>query len=313
MSATERCAGVTSWPRYLVFGEALTDLLRTGEHTWRSAPGGSCWNVARVASTLGLPTAWCGAVSDDAFGRDIFTRSGAAGLDTRFIQVASRPPLLAVVHEIHPPRYFFAGEADLAFDADRLPEGWRDHCEAAHFGCISLVREPLGSRLVALAAELKAGGALISFDPNYRNLMGPDYPALFERMAALADILKVSDEDLAQIYPGLASDAALARVRTLSPGSWLLYTRGGAGLTLYRGGSRWDQTGFRVDVLDSVGAGDACLGGFVASLLSGASATAAAHARFAAAAAAAACRQVGAHAPSRDEVECLLRGGLDQS
>jgi fructokinase len=299
-------------PRYLVFGEALTDLVRTGADTWRSVSGGSCWNVARAASTLGLPSAWCGAVSDDLFGRDIVARSRAAGLDTRYIQVVARPPLLAVVHETRPPQYFFVGEADLAFDENRLPEGWRGRCETAHFGCISLVREPLGTRLVRLAAELKAGGTLISFDPNYRQLMGPDYPALFERMAALADIVKISDEDLAQIYPGLAHDAALARVRGLTPDAWLLYTRGSAGLSLYRGDSRCDQPGFRIELRDSVGAGDACLGGFVASLLSEPRAPAAAHARFAAATAAAACTQLGPHAPSREEVVRLLEGGSDR-
>lgn len=305
--------GATTWPRYMVFGEALTDLVRTGEDTWRSVAGGSCWNVARVASTLGLPTAWCGAVSDDLFGRDIVERSRAAGLDGRFIQVAARPPLLAVVYETQPPQYFFVGESDQAFDEDRLPEGWLGHCEAAHFGCISLVRKPLGRRLVRLARELKARGTLISFDPNYRNLMGPGYRALFERMAALANIVKLSDEDLVQIYPRLARDTALQHVRALTRDAWLLYTRGSGGLTLYRGDSQTAQPGFQVALRDSVGAGDACLGGFVTSLLSNPKASAATHARFAAATAAAVCMEVGAHAPSLEEVERLLRGEADSS
>ncbi|HKY93640.1 MAG TPA: PfkB family carbohydrate kinase, partial [Nevskiaceae bacterium] len=221
-------------PRFVVFGEALTDFVRTGEDRWTSAAGGACWNVARVAATLGVPTAWAGAVSDDLFGHDLVAKSEAAGLDPRFRQVVARPPLIAVVHRTDPPQYFFlgTGTADLAFDDTRLPAGWQDACEVAHFGCISLVRQPLGMRLEAIAADLKRRGVAISFDPNVRNLMGPDYPALFERMARLADVIKVSDEDLAHIYPDAPPDASLARVRTFAPAATILLTRGARGITL---------------------------------------------------------------------------------
>ena len=70
-----------SLPRLVVFGEALTDFVRTGEATWHSVAGGACWNVARVAATLGVPTGWGGAVGDDVLGREIIAKSQAAGLD----------------------------------------------------------------------------------------------------------------------------------------------------------------------------------------------------------------------------------------
>src|SRR3546814_18418107 len=90
-------------PKFVVFGEALTDLIRTGPDQWRSVPGGSCWNVARVAATLGLPTAWAGAVSADPFGQAIVAGSVAAGLDLRFVQIAAKPPRTAVVQQLSPP------------------------------------------------------------------------------------------------------------------------------------------------------------------------------------------------------------------
>jgi fructokinase len=295
-------------PSYLVFGEALTDLVRIDGNTWHSAPGGSCWNVARVASTLGLPTAWCGAVSKDLFGRQIVEQSEAAGLDTRFIQMVDRPPLLAVVHQTHPPQYFFIGDnaADLAFDESGLPDGWEAGCRFAHFGCISLVRQPLGARLVELAHRLKQRGVRISFDANYRNLMGADYPQLFERMLAIADVAKISDEDLAAIYPQWSKEDALQRARAIAARAQLLYTQGSAGLSLFAPEGTVTQAAFKVDLRDTVGAGDACLGGFVASLLASPQADLATHARFAAATAAVTCAHVGAYAPSRDEVEQLL-------
>jgi len=295
-------------PCFVVFGEALTDLVRTGEHSWHSAAGGACWNVARVAGTLGVAAAWGGAVSADFFGQEIVDKSRAARLDMRFLQQVARPPLLAMVYQPNPPLYFFLGNdsADLAFDESKLPEGWWDACKVAHFGCISLVRQPLGDRLLRIAEQLKQRGVKISYDPNYRNLMGPDFPALFERMAQLADIIKLSDEDLGQIYPGEPPDTALARVRRLAPAALILYTRGAHGIILLEPSGTLEQAAFSVQVADTVGAGDACIGGFIASLLNDPQLGYAAHLRFAAATAAAACTVPGAHAPARAEVDRLL-------
>lgn len=298
----------TALPRFLVFGEALTDLVRVGDSDWKSVAGGACWNVARVAATLGVHTGWGGAVSEDLFGAEIVAKSQAAGLDPRFLQVVAKPPLLAVVHELSPPRYFFVGSdsADLAFDETKLPAGWQDVCEIAHFGCISLVRQPLGERLLGIAEALKRRGAKISYDPNVRELMGPEFVSLFERTARLADIVKLSDEDLAQIYPGVAAPLALVRVRTLAPSALILYTRGAQGIELMTPFGSLTQPAFAVTVADTVGAGDACIGAFVASLLRGPEWSFAVHLRFAAAAAAASCERVGAHAPALVEVERLL-------
>jgi len=305
-------------PRLLVFGEALTDFVRDSAATdaadnavgtpWRSVAGGACWNVARVAATLGVPTGFGGSVSDDLFGQEIVARSRTANLDMRFLQVVSRPPLIAMVHQAHPPQYFFLGEgtADLAFDSAQLPSGWQSACEIAHFGCISLVRQPLGERLFAIAAQLKAQGTRISYDPNYRNLMGPDYPRFFEKMMALTDIVKISDEDLLQIYPNRSAAESLAVVRELSPGALILYTQGADGMTLYTAQESLTQASFKVAVADTVGAGDSSIGGFIASLLAAPDAPLQTHLRFASATAAVVCTRTGAHAPSHAEVEALL-------
>ncbi|MGI4857291.1 MAG: carbohydrate kinase family protein [Janthinobacterium lividum] len=299
----------TALPRLLVFGEALTDFVRSGEQAWHSVAGGSGWNVARVGATLGMPTGWGGAVSRDLFGQEIVDKSRAAGLDMRFLQVVDKPPLIAMVHQTNPPDYFFLGTdtADLAFDAQALPDGWEAQCEIAHFGCISLVREPLAGQLVALARRLRQAGTRISFDANYRNLMGPDYPAFFESMVANADIVKVSDEDLARIYPGRANEAMLADLRHRAAHALLLFTRGADGMTLFAGDAVLEQASLRVTLADTVGAGDACIGGFLVSLLQRPQGPLAEHLRFAAATAAVACTRVGAYAPTRDEVLALAR------
>src|ERR1700758_4596800 len=97
---------MTHSPRLIVFGEALTDFIREDDRRWRSAPGGSCWNVARVGARLGVPTGFAGTVSHDVFGDELMRASAQAGLDLRFIRQVERPPLLAMVASRHPPQYF---------------------------------------------------------------------------------------------------------------------------------------------------------------------------------------------------------------
>ncbi|VVD83385.1 sugar kinase [Pandoraea iniqua] len=300
-------------PALLVFGEALTDLIRQPQgdgRQWVSRAGGACWNVARVTAAMGVPTGYGGAISTHApFGTELLALSEAAGLDARFVQAVDRPPLLAVVHRHDPPAYFFLGEgaADLAFDPQALPEGWQAAARVAHFGCISLVREPLASTLLDLAEQLHARGVAISFDPNLRNLMGPDYLATFARMARLATWLKLSVEDLRALYPTQADAAALTEVRRIAPQATVLLTDGERGMRLLTpDGIELAQPAYRVAVADTVGAGDASIGGWLASLSRAPDAPLATHLHHAAAAAALACTRTGAHAPTWDDVQTLV-------
>jgi len=86
--------------------------------------------------------------------------------------------LLAIVAQTHPPDYFFIGDdsADLQFDPQQLPFGWQDRVRWVHFGGISLVREPLATSLLTLAAQLKTAGVRISYD------------SMLQQMTALSDV-----------------------------------------------------------------------------------------------------------------------------
>ncbi|MGF6596098.1 fructokinase [Paraburkholderia sp. GAS448] len=300
----------TEFPLFVSAGDILTDLVRTDDSRWLSVPGGAGWNVARAVARLGLRTASVGALGKDYFSDAIWNASVAADLDMRFMQRVERSPLLAVVHETHPPTYFFMGDnsADLAFDPSLLPAGWMDQVRWAHFGCISLVRQPLGDTLAKLAADLRARGVKISFDPNYRNLMEHGYEPILRRMAALADLIKVSDEDLRLLFKTSGEASALAQLRTLNPAANVLVTRGPETATLYVGDSTFEGRPPRVEVVDTVGAGDASIGGLLFSLMSAPQRKWPEHLAFALAAGAAACRHSGAHSPTLDEVVALLEG-----
>jgi len=291
-------------PLMLCAGEALTDMIHQGEGHWQARVGGSTWNVARALAALGERTAFAGAISADRFGDDLWAASEAVGLDMRLTQRAARSPLLAMVEQGEPPRYFFIGDdsADLYFDPATLPEGWSRQLRWAHFGGISLAREPLAGRLVALAEHLKEQGVAISYDPNFRKVMDEGYTPTLHRMAAVADLIKVSDDDLRGLFPdlcpGLELDAALQRLRALNPDALCLLTRGGHGASLYRGEERVDAMAPAVAVVDTVGAGDASAAGLLHSLSRHPDRSLQAHLHAALAAGSAACLQAGATPPT---------------
>ncbi|WP_269510293.1 carbohydrate kinase family protein [Burkholderia sp. IMCC1007] len=296
-------------PRLVIFGEALTDFIRDDTNRWRSVAGGACWNVARVGARLGAPTGFAGAVSTDIFGDEIMQKSAEAGLDMRFTQQVDRPPLLAMVVATRPPKYFFIGEnsADLAFDPAALPADWLDTVEIVHFGCLGLAREPLASRLIDIALAVRAAGKRISFDPNFRAPMAdPAYRDTLRTMIGISDYIKVSDEDLVGLFPEFDEVAALAQIRTWAPQAAVLVTRGAAGMELFAGNETVVQPGFKVEVADTVGCGDACVGSWMASLLTRPEAAPADHLRFAAACAALVASRAGAYAPTAAEVHALI-------
>ena len=295
-------------PVFISAGEALTDLIQKEPGIWHAKTGGAGWNVARVVATLGLPSAFAGGISQDDFGDVLWQHSVDAGLDTRFLQRHAKSPLLAMVPETHPPRYFFIGNdsADLHFDPHLLPESWWDEVRTLHFGGISLTRAPLSQTLVELAEQGRELGKFISFDPNYRNTMTESYRQTFQRMVELSNVIKVSDEDLQGLLPEWSETEAVGQLQKWNPGAWIMLTQGAKGALLLTPDAEVFEPAFRVEVADTVGAGDASIGGLNFSLLSHPEWGAEGHLRYALAAAAVNCTRAGAYAPQRAEIEALL-------
>ena len=295
-------------PAFVAAGEALTDMIQTAPDVWSSRIGGAGFNVARAMARLGVPSAFAGAVSTDVLGDRLCEGARLAGLDLRFIQRRAQAPLLAMVHETSPPDYFFIGDdsADLHFCPQALPDGWEREVRYAHFGGISLARPPLAGRLLEMAIGLKARGAAISYDPNYRKLMDQGYDATLETMAGLADVVKVSDEDLEGLFRTKDTAAAFARLRALNPGASVLLTRGAEGAEYHCGDRAWRAAAPAITVVDTIGAGDACVSALLFSLMRQPDAEGGQHLRMAVAAGAAACMQAGATPPPLAQVIALL-------
>ncbi len=299
----------SSLPKLVVFGEALTDFIIQSDGRYEAREGGACWNVARVAARLGCTTGYAGAVSQDPFGARLYEATLQAGCDMRFIQQYDKSPLLAMVTSIHPPQYFFIGDdsADLAFKPEQLPEGWLNSAEWVHFGCISLARAPLAHTLLNVALRVAEAGVKISFDPNWRVIMSNNaaYAAIFEKMTQIASLIKVSDEDLCQLFSGCTANEGLERLRQLAPHADILYTQGEKGMQLITPHCTYQQPAPRIKVADTVGAGDAAIGGLLASYLLFEQTVTEKHLQFAAATAALVCQHTGAYAPTLAEIHQL--------
>lgn len=294
-------------PQFIAAGEALTDLIRQDEQRWDSKVGGATWNVARVMAKLGVTSAFAGAVSSDCFGDALMHASQEAGLDLRFTQQLPYSPLLAIVHQTQPPAYFFVGDnsADLHFDPTALPAGWLRRDCWLHFGGISLARPQLATKLLAMARAARQAGARISYDPNFRVLMDAQYDPILREMCSLADVIKVSDEDLRGLFRTSDEASALAQLRSYNPAALVLYTRGSAGASLYRDAEVWQLAPPLMQVVDTVGAGDASMGGLIWSLLQHPDAHPRQHLIHAIAAGSLACTQAGANPPSLNQLQQL--------
>lgn len=258
----------------LCAGEALIDMLpretTQGGDAFQPFPGGAVFNTAIALARLGAPTGFFSGISDDLFGKILSQSLTDAGVDSSFADVSGRPTTLAFVT-------LTDGQASYAFydenTAGRML-GESDLPDLGHvvdtvfIGGISLAVEPCAAAYEALAAKASAAGHVVMMDPNVRPGFVRDeatYRARINRLIALCDIVKVSDEDLFWLLGEGDLSAKAAEMRAMGP-SLVCVTEGGDGVTGYADcGSRF-VAAQRVEVVDTVGAGDTFNAGVLAAL-----------------------------------------------
>lgn len=252
---------------YLVCGEALFDFFtqaaggRSSELEYKAIAGGSPFNVAVGLRRLGVASALFGGLSTDFLGERLRRVLVEEGVSEQFLVPFDAPSTMAMValDANGHPHYSFRGEgcADRALRREHLPQLSAD-IRGLHLGSFSLVVQPIGDTLLELARR-ESGKRLISLDPNVRLNPQPDVALWIERveaLAQLADLIKVSDEDLQLLYPDTAPEQIIER--------WLggrcqlvVMTRGSQGATAFsRQHGVVSVPSRKVQVRDTVGAGD---------------------------------------------------------
>ena len=254
-------------------GEALIDMLpresHAGEPCFAPYPGGAVFNTAIALGRLGVPAGFFTGLSRDLFGDMLRETLENSNVATGYTNFSDRPTTLAFVRLAGgQASYLFydentAGRMLVEADLPVLDAG----VEALHFSCISLISEPCGSTYEALMRR-EHQNRVMMLDPNIRSSFIQDKPkhlARMRRMIAMADVVKLSDEDLSWFGESGSFDDVAGAWLELGP-KLIVVTHGPKGAVGYSRRHKVEVPSQRVTVADTVGAGDTFNAGILASL-----------------------------------------------
>jgi fructokinase len=259
----------------LCAGEALIDMLprksTQGEDAYAPHAGGAVFNTAIALGRLGAKPAFYSGLSNDFFGELLKSKLAESGVDASMAVTADRPCTVAFVKLVdgHATYAFYdentAGRMLTPDDLPVLP----DTVKALFFGGISLPVEPCGEAYAALCAR-EASNHVIMMDPNIRASFIKNearYRARIDHMLTLCDIVKVSDEDLLWIMGDGDIEQHVQTLLTKGP-RLVCLTEGSEGVRGFTANGVVQVAATKVEVADTVGAGDTFNAGVLASLQS---------------------------------------------
>lgn len=240
--------------RAYVAGEALIDLINAGGSQSAHVGGGPA-NTAKALARLGFSSVFVGGISTDEYGALIETELVESGVDLSAVNRSTLPTALAraEIQQNGSAKYEFelANTATFAFSSDWLPT---DSVDVVHVGSVATLVEPGASELFKWTSNLDS---VVVFDPNVRPSIQGDvsaYRAAVEKWISVADVVKLSDDDLNWLY---SEPEASVVNRWISSGlSLVVVTLGAAGLRAYFGSEVMEVPGAVITLVDTVGAGD---------------------------------------------------------
>jgi fructokinase len=245
----------------LVVGEALVDLVQRVDGSVDEAPGGSPANVALTLGRLGRHPELLTSLGDDDRGHTVRGWLEDSGVRVVGATAGHTSTATAVLDASGAATYEF----DLAWSVDT---GLAGPADVVHVGSIATVIDPGATEVARLVADRRTS-ATISFDPNVRPALindAADARARVERLVALADVVKVSDEDLHWLHPDRSLEESAAAWLAAGP-ALVVVTLGGKGAFALTGSARIVIPAPSTTVVDTVGAGDTFMGALIDGLL----------------------------------------------
>lgn len=260
-------------------GEVLIDFTEAGfgedgMKLFEQNPGGAPANLLTVASHMGYRTAFIGKIGTDMHGAFLKKTLQNEGIDTgALVEDPDYFTTLAFVEiDAKGERNFsFARKpgADTQLRVEDLDQDVLKNCRIFHFGSLSLTDEPARGATLAAIRMAKEAGALISYDPNYRAPLWTSREAAIEEMKSvipMVDIMKISDEESLMITGAKSYEEAADQI--LAQGVKLVaLTLGGDGVLMATKEKKEVVDAFRMDAVDTTGAGDSFWGGFLSRFL----------------------------------------------
>ena len=245
----------------VVCGEALMDMIDAGDGTRRAMPGGGPFNTARALARLGVPTAFLGRLSQDVFGHELKDLLISDGVDLELASTGPESTTIAVVEldgqGLAQYKFLVEGTSAPNLTTGMLPQEFATEVNALHVGTLGLALQPIASTLVDLVAR-ESARRLVMVDPNVRLGLADDadYRERLLSVMSQSTIVKASKDDLAWLYPGLDYEQASGRI--LGEGVKLVVvTLGARGAYGAHGDNRINVSAPPVDIVDTIGAGDA--------------------------------------------------------
>ena len=270
---------MTSNPRVLCLGEILFDCLadQPGRElerveSWTPYPGGAPANVACGLVKLGTSAGFMGCVGQDKAGDDLVALLESVGVNTVAVQRHPTAPTRQVyVTRSQTGERHFAGFgnikttefADTHFAAEKLPEALFENADYLVTGTLELAY-PQSQQAIYRALELaKQHRVKIFVDVNWRPVFWTDLeaaPPLIWDILKQADLIKCSDDEAQWLFK---TDNPLEIAQQLKTGRGVLVTAGEGGCSYCLGDYSGKLAVFNVDVIDTTGAGDAFVAGFL--------------------------------------------------
>lgn len=253
----------------VVVGEQVVDLVPVGDGLLRAALGGGPANTAIAAARLlhgqGVPVAMAARAGRDSFGAAFTARLEASGVDTRYVLRTAQPSALALANvdatgEAHYD-FWLSGAADFGWRAAELPQ--LEAGSTIHLGSLAAFLPP-GADALERWALAHQDRCRLSFDPNIRSvaLARPDSLVRLERLAELANVIRVSAGDVSHAYPHVAPIDTVRR--WLRSSQLVVLTHGAEGATALTPSREVFVSAPRVSTVDTIGAGDTATGALLA-------------------------------------------------
>lgn len=256
-------------------GELLIDLTQVGQNDQKvpvmaANPGGAPANVAVAASRLGANTAFIGKVGNDGFGSFLRQVLRDNQVSDRFLLVDDSVTTMAVVTVAgNGERTFrFVRGADRLLTVGDISQQAVEQTRCFHFGSVSLTAEPARTAALDAVKRAKRAGAVISYDPNYREALWNSTEEAKEWMQMpleLVDVLKISEEEL-PLLTGTTDLEKGSEILSRKGISLILITLGGEGAFCRHQEAHFILPGVRTKIADTNGAGDTFLGAVLSQL-----------------------------------------------
>jgi fructokinase len=245
----------------VVCGEALIDIIRSPDGTLLPTPGGGPFNTARALARLGVRTAFLGHLSTDGFGSVLAERLAEDGADLSLATFGPEPTTRAIAEVdrdgLAAYEFVIDGTSAPNLTPAMVPAVLAPEIDALHIGTLGLVLEPMATTLTELASR-ESRRRLVMLDPNIRPaLIGADglYRRRLDLLMEQSTIVKASETDLAWLFPDLSYELAAHRILERGP-RLVVVTLGEEGAIGLGAGIRVRVDAPRVDVVDTIGAGD---------------------------------------------------------